>query len=106
VNEERPILDYLTSGPRPKRGYKILDILAILSLTAGVAIIALSVLGLEVQLNDPATDCWPHVVFPLYHNGFVYCLDPFWMASFALIIPLIWLKRKAIETWRSRRKSS
>ena len=98
----RPTLEYSTPPRRPRLPFKIFDILTVISLMLGAAIIFLSALGWEVQL-DPPIGGWPHVVLPLYHNGLIYCLDPFWMAAFSLIIPIIWIKRRAIRAWRSRK---
>jgi hypothetical protein len=102
MDEARPMLDYSTPPKRARLPFKLFNMLTVLSLIGGAAILFLSALGWEVQLEPPIGG-WPHVAYPLYHNGLIYCVDPFWMASFSLILPVIWIKRRVIKAWQSRK---
>ena len=104
MDEARPMLDYSTPPRRARLPFKIFNFLTVISLIAGGAIIFLSAMGWEVQLEPPIGG-WPHIARPLYHNNLIYCLDPFWMASFFLILPAIWIKGRVIQAWRSRRSA-
>jgi hypothetical protein len=89
-----------------RHGFKAFDLFSLISLCCAIGIIALSAYGFEVQVEDPFNGWYLRVELPLYHDGHVYCLDPFWMASFFLVLPSIWVKRRMIELFRREEKSN
>jgi hypothetical protein len=90
-------LNYSSVPPAPAH-LSAIAIGATLSIAAGLLVLVMSWFNWELQVFDCFNRRYMfRLAHVLYHNGILYCLDPFWIASFSLIIPAIWLKRRFID---------
>jgi hypothetical protein len=106
-SDKPPVLDYISSAKIRRPWFTPFGFLSLISLCCAIGVLVLSANGYELLVKDLFNDTWSfRVIRPLYDNGLDYCLDPFWIASFFMILPLIWTKRKIVGFFGRRKNSN